>query len=103
MNEVAHGLLAADEPAPVSVRNEHAGSPFLITADHAGNLMPRSVHGLGLPASECERHIAYDIGIAGVCRAMADMLDANLDRAELFAASRSTATARQAQKHRLWK
>jgi predicted N-formylglutamate amidohydrolase len=78
MNEMAQGLLAADEPAPVSVRNEHAGSPFLLVADHAGNLMPRSVHGLGLLASERDRHIAYDIGIAGVCRAMADMLEATL-------------------------
>jgi predicted N-formylglutamate amidohydrolase len=31
-----------------------------------------------LPASELTRHIAWDIGIAGVCRLMADALDAVL-------------------------
>ena len=71
-------LLAADDSAPVTVHNEAGRSPFLIVADHAGNLMPRALGRLGVSESECERHIAWDIGIAGVCRLMADVLDATL-------------------------
>jgi predicted N-formylglutamate amidohydrolase len=71
-------LLAADEPAPVTVHNENGQSPFLIVADHAGKVMPRALDRLGLPETECERHIAWDIGIAAVCRLMADTLDATL-------------------------
>ena len=78
MNEMPGRLLAADEPAPVVVHNENGPSPFLIVADHAGNSMPRAVGQLGLPKAECERHIAWDIGIAAVCRVLADALDATL-------------------------
>ena len=78
MNEMAERLLAADEPAPVTVHNENGLSPFLLVADHAGNLMPRALGRLGLAERECQRHIAWDIGIAGVCRVVADALDATL-------------------------
>jgi predicted N-formylglutamate amidohydrolase len=71
-------LLAADEPPPVTVYNENGPSPFVIVADHAGNLMPRSLGRLSVPQSERERHIAWDIGIAGVCRLLADRLGATL-------------------------
>ena len=36
MNEMPDSLLAADEPAPVTVHNENGLSPFLIVADHGG-------------------------------------------------------------------
>src|SRR5450755_4162442 len=78
MNEMSNNLLAADEPAPVTVHNENGPSPFLIVADHAGNSMPRSLGRLGVPETERERHIARDIGIAAVCRLVADALDATL-------------------------
>src|SRR6266853_1237062 len=78
MNDIPDRLLAADEPAPVSVHNENGPSPFLIVADHAGNCMPRALGRLGVPKSERERHIAWDIGIAAVCRLVADALDATL-------------------------
>ena len=78
MNEMPDSLLAADEPAPVTVHNENGPSPFLIVADHAGNSMPRALGRLGVPESECERHIAWDIGIAAVSRLVADALDATL-------------------------
>ena len=64
MSELPNSLLAADEPAPVTVHNENGPSPFLIVADHAGNSIPRAFGRLGLPESECEAHIAWDIGIA---------------------------------------
>ena len=78
MNEMPDILLAADEPAPVTVHNENGRSPFLIVADHAGNAMPRALGRLGISEAECERHIAWDIGIAAVCRLVADALDATL-------------------------
>ena len=48
MNDVPDSLLAADEPAPVTVHNENGSSPFLIFADHAGNFMPRALGRLGV-------------------------------------------------------
>jgi predicted N-formylglutamate amidohydrolase len=76
MNGLPKKLLAADEPAPVSLRNAEGKSPFLLVADHAGNLIPRALRRLGIAAPDCERHIAWDIGIAGVGRFLADGLDA---------------------------
>jgi predicted N-formylglutamate amidohydrolase len=78
MNETPASLLAADEPAAVTVHNQDGLSPFLLVADHAGNVIPRALGRLGLAESDCERHIAWDIGIAGVCRHVADALDATL-------------------------
>jgi predicted N-formylglutamate amidohydrolase len=78
MTEMPDSLLEIDEPAPVTVHNENGPSPFLIVADHAGNSMPRALGRLGVPETECERHIAWDIGIAAVCRHVADALDATL-------------------------
>jgi predicted N-formylglutamate amidohydrolase len=78
MNESPKALLAVDEPAPVTVYNANGPSPFLLVADHAGNLMPRSLGGLGVAEAECRRHIAWDIGIAGLGRLLADTLDATL-------------------------
>jgi predicted N-formylglutamate amidohydrolase len=59
MNEMPDNLLAADEPAPVTVHNEAGPSPILIVADHAGNSMPRALARLGVPEAACERHIAW--------------------------------------------
>ena len=75
---MAETLLAADEPVPVTVRHEEGSSPFLLVADHAGNIMPRALGRLGIAAPECERHIAWDIGIAGLGRLLADALNATL-------------------------
>ena len=77
MNEM-RGLLAGDEPEPVTTYNVEGSSPFLIVADHAGNAMPRALSRLGVPETECERHIAWDIGIAAVSRLVAEALDATL-------------------------
>ena len=78
MNEMSDSLLAADEPAPVTVHNENGLSPFLIVADHGGNVIPRALCGLGVSEAERQRHIAWDIGIAAVSRLVADALDATL-------------------------
>ena len=78
MNRLPKKLLAADEPAPVTVDNAGGKSPFVLVADHAGNLMPRALGRLGLAEAECQRHIAWDIGIAGLGRLLADALGATL-------------------------
>jgi len=53
-------------------------SPWLLTCDHASNAVPPMVRGgdLGLSAADMARHIAYDIGAAGVTRRLAAHLDA---------------------------
>ena len=40
--------------------------------------MPRALGRLGVAEAECARHIAWDIGIAGLGRLLADALDATL-------------------------
>jgi predicted N-formylglutamate amidohydrolase len=49
---------------------------LLLLCDHAVNAIPSEYGTLGLPADQLERHIAYDIGAAGVTRHLAQMLDA---------------------------
>src|SRR5271156_6012521 len=78
MKEPAKRLLMAGEPVPVTVYNPNGGSPFLLVADHAGNAIPRALGRLGIAAQELRRHIAFDIGIAGVARILADTLGAVL-------------------------
>jgi predicted N-formylglutamate amidohydrolase len=80
MSEIAASLLAADEPAPVTVCRADGASPFLLVADHAGNLMPRVLGRLGVAEAECKRHIAWDLGIAGLAGLLAEALDATLIR-----------------------
>jgi predicted N-formylglutamate amidohydrolase len=71
-------LLSAEDVPPVLERNVSGRSPFLLTSDHYGRLLPKRLGDLGLPESELARHIAWDIGIAGVADALSDHLDAHL-------------------------
>ena len=83
---MAETLLAADEPVPVTVRHEEGSSPFMLVADHAGNNMPRALGRLGLDAADCERHIAWDIGIAGLGPRPGRRARCDADPTKLFAA-----------------
>ena len=47
---------------------------LLLLADHARRDLPEEYGDLGLPASEFDRHIAYDIGVETVTRALAARL-----------------------------
>jgi predicted N-formylglutamate amidohydrolase len=71
-------LLGAADVPPVFEENAAGRSPYLLTCDHYGRLIPRVLGDLGVPASEMERHIAWDIGIAGVAEGLAKRLDAHL-------------------------
>jgi predicted N-formylglutamate amidohydrolase len=72
----APGLLEADEPSPVRELRENGESCFFLTADHAGRAIPRRLGTLGLTANDLSRHIARDIGIAGVTERLSARLDA---------------------------
>jgi predicted N-formylglutamate amidohydrolase len=51
---------------------------WLVTCDHATNRVPEAIGGgsLGLPEAEMARHIAYDLGAAGLALALAERLEA---------------------------
>ncbi|SEQ03857.1 N-formylglutamate amidohydrolase [Thalassovita taeanensis] len=63
---------------PFEIIGADRPSRWLITCDHAANTVPPFVGNgqLGLARGDMERHIAYDVGAAGVTRALADALDA---------------------------
>jgi predicted N-formylglutamate amidohydrolase len=58
------------------VLREGGRSPFLLIADHAGRAVPSALGRLGLPQSELDRHIGWDIGIAGTTARLSERLDA---------------------------
>ena len=65
MDGPAYHVIAGDAPAR-----------WVVTCDHATNRVPLSVNGgtLGLPCEDMARHIAWDVGAAGVARALARRL-----------------------------
>ena len=69
-------LLAADEPPPFTLERPDGRSHFFLACDHAGRLIPRALGDLGVSEAERRRHIAWDIGAAGVTRSLAARLDA---------------------------
>jgi predicted N-formylglutamate amidohydrolase len=71
-------LLGPKDPAPVSVQNSGAPSPFLLVCDHAGRATPRALDNLGLPPAAFETHIAWDIGALALARDLAARLGAAL-------------------------
>ena len=71
-------LLAADEPPAFIEERRQGRSNFVIVVDHASRRIPRRLGNLGLPASELQRHIAWDIGSLAVARQVAAALDAPL-------------------------
>lgn len=51
-------------------------SRFVFYCDHATNYVPPELDALGLPAPELQRHIAWDIGAAGVAETLSEIFDA---------------------------
>lgn len=60
--------------APVEALQGDLGRGLLLLCDHAANAIPPEYGDLGLPPAALERHIAYDIGAAGIARACAAAL-----------------------------
>lgn len=69
-------VLAAGDPPPLTLHNPAGLSQFLLTGDHAGIATPSALGDLGLPEAERRRHIGWDIGVAGIGRALSRLLDA---------------------------
>ncbi|HMU89202.1 MAG: N-formylglutamate amidohydrolase [Pseudomonadales bacterium] len=69
-------LLADDEPAAYQVCCPAGASPFFLTADHASHRLPRVLGSLGLCDSDRQRHIGWDIGVAGLAKLLSAQLDA---------------------------
>jgi len=63
-------------PAAVEALNLHGGSPVVLLCPHASNYIPSEYEKLRLHPAELERHIAWDIGAAGVTRRLCQLLDA---------------------------
>jgi predicted N-formylglutamate amidohydrolase len=75
---IDYPLLTPGEPPPFFTYRRHGQSSFVIAVDHASSRIPQRLGDLGLPASELQRHVAWDIGSLGVSRLVADALDAPL-------------------------
>lgn len=76
MAEEATTLLGPDDPKPLAIDNAEGRSPFLLIGDHAGAAIPEALGDLGLTAADRARHIAIDIGVRGLGRELARLLDA---------------------------
>lgn len=63
---------------PCFIHGEDRPGRWLITCDHASNLVPPDIGGgsLGLAREDMERHIAYDVGADGVAQHLGLLLDA---------------------------
>lgn len=57
------------------VLRPRGGGPFVILCDHASNHVPVELNDLGLPAAELRRHIAWDIGAAGITAKLSEIFD----------------------------
>lgn len=68
------GLLQPDEGPPFEILNPDSEKPVVLIADHATRFIPRALGNLGLDEASLLRHIAWDIGIAEVTRALAGHL-----------------------------
>jgi len=61
---------------PFHVIDAEAAAPYVIICDHASNAVPADLQYLGLPAVELQRHIAWDIGAAGITEILAERFKA---------------------------
>ena len=69
-------LLSLNDPNPVIVENPGGASSILLLGDHAGRVIPDRLQNLGLSEAELDRHIAWDIGVAGLGGLLSRRFDA---------------------------
>jgi predicted N-formylglutamate amidohydrolase len=62
--------------APYRLLNPAGAGNFVVICDHASNAVPAELGDLGLGAADLQRHIAWDIGAAGVTELVAKRFDA---------------------------
>jgi predicted N-formylglutamate amidohydrolase len=70
--------LLEGEEAPALLVNSGGRSSYVLVSEHASNRLPKSLGTLGLPESELQRHIAWDIGAEQVARLLSRLIDAPL-------------------------
>lgn len=75
--------IAGKADAPVEVRNETGGGPFLLVCEHASNFIPPDYGTLGLDAAALQSHIAWDPGALPVAGELSRLLDAPLVAARI--------------------
>ena len=73
-NEPPVSGAAADDFQPFMEIAGDVSAGLVLLCDHASNALPPEYGTLGLPKSELERHIAYDIGAQGVTLELAKQL-----------------------------
>jgi predicted N-formylglutamate amidohydrolase len=71
-------FLTADEAPAFTLHEGESSSAFVIACDHASAAIPLSLGNLGVPAAERFTHIAWDIGVAGLARKLAQILGADV-------------------------
>ncbi len=67
--------ISASEASSHRVMGGRADAGLIVICDHAENTLPEGYGSLGLPESELQRHIAYDIGAKRVVERLAALLD----------------------------
>lgn len=67
---------ASPDVAVFETRPGSAASGLILICDHASNAVPAEYGDLGLPQSEFERHIGYDIGVRDLTLLLAERFDA---------------------------
>jgi predicted N-formylglutamate amidohydrolase len=70
--------LLEGEEAPALLVNGSGRSRYVLVCDHASNRLPKALGTLGLPESDLQRHIAWDIGAEQVARLLSRLMDAPL-------------------------
>ncbi|EKD61816.1 MAG: hypothetical protein ACD_54C00085G0001 [uncultured bacterium] len=58
-----------------TITGQNRPGRWLVTCDHATNRVPEAIGDLGIGPADMARHIAYDVGAAGLARALGEALD----------------------------
>ena len=71
-------LLCDSDVTSVTIRCADSRVPFVLVSDHAGRAIPQRLGTLGLCDADLARHIAWDIGVAGLGERLSETLGATL-------------------------
>lgn len=69
-------LIGPGDPPAFELVNKDGAASMLLVCDHASRAIPAAMGTLGLNQEALDRHIAWDIGAAGLTRHLSDRLDA---------------------------
>lgn len=81
--ETGNVAASPDRRHPAIIERAGGSSPFVIVCEHASNVIPEHLAGLGLTPQQVAAHIAWDPGALGLARTLAAELDAPLVHAPL--------------------